>query len=361
MQDIENRINAIEGKLDEILKFIAAFKIDRQLMIQRNEKIKAGVACKVAYNSDGLIVGVQPLSSADIPEIPMNKVTGLEDTVGSFATTAQLETVNKRIDSILIHSKTAKTGTKVNVDDNGFVTDVSDLLEDDIPLLSIEKIKGLREILDELKMAASTKPESPEGIIKAGIGCKIEYDNMGRVIGSHLLQEEDIPHTIFTRLNELESALSSKASADDVINLTDELTKKADKISTIPGVYHKVQVNSNGQVISGEEMSLNDLPDIPIDKVSTLKETLLDTVPHGEFIDAMNSISSLESKLKSIPNPEPVRNINDNISPLTAKLEEIQGKVDRLASENPIKNELDQIRSAIAELGARIAIIENPN
>ena len=361
MQDIENRINAIEGKLDDILKFIAAFKIDRQLMIQRNEKIKSGVACKVAYNSDGLIVGVQPLSSADIPEIPMTKITGLEDTVGAFATTAQLDLVNKRIDSLITHTKVSKTGTKVNVDSKGFVTDVSDLLEDDIPFLSIEKIKGLRETLDELKMAISTKPESPDGITKAGIGCKVEYDNMGRVIASHQLQEEDIPHTIFTRLNELESALSSKASAEDVTNLTEELTKKADKITTTPGVYHKVQVNSNGQVVSGEEISLNDLPDIPIEKVSTLKETLVDTVPHDEFVDAMNNLSSLESKMRSIATPEPVRNTKDDISPLSAKLDEIQSKVDRLASANPVKDELEQIRSDIAELGARISIIENSN
>lgn len=354
MTDLENRISAIEDKLDTVLKALAAFNIDKQFMIQREEKIKSGVGCKLAYNNDGLIVGSQPLTPTDIPNLPISKINGLEETIEQFITSNQLGEILSRIDRLETPTRTVKTGTKINVDSRGLVTDVSDLLEEDIPNLPIEKIIGLREQLDILKLSDKSSNNVSEEFVKPGLGCKVEYDNMGRVLRTHELQEEDIPHTIITRLNNIESVLGSKASTEEVQTLVQELNKKADRLNTKSGIYHSVQVNSDGLVVNGYPISLDDLPDIPINKVSDLKEVLSNLASHETLVNLQNELATFDSKVNTLQNQEVRSTSNIDNSEILSKLEELNARINNIIADKSVNDEINSIKSEIATIGARL-------
>ena len=350
MSDEMERIESLEKTVEEMKKTIAAFKIDRQLMIEREKKLKPGMATKVAYNSDGLITGSQPLEPSDIPTIPISKVKGLEEHLSNSVSTDQIKSIKQRLDGIYANVNTVKTGTKVNVDEHGLVTDVADMTPDDLPNIPIIKVDGLLEALSTIKTEIPIIKEEPR--IQAGSGCKVEYDNMGHVTKASPLTEEDIPHTILTRIKELNSLISSLASAKDVNILREELLKKQDQIQTHSGTYSKVRVNSNGQVVGGSELTREDLPELTIADIKGLKEELTRLALHDDLIALKNEVAQLNSNITNVLNP--TRTVEKKFN---QDVEEIKAELNAIKSDTSIDDELADIKSQLASILAQLNII----
>lgn len=353
MDNIMERLNQLESAVHEMQQMMVAFKIDRQRMIEREKRIKAGMGCKIAYNSDGLIVDSKDLEPSDIPSLPISKVKGLEDLLSDLVSSAQLKTIQDRLDTIYSKSEVIKTGTKVNVDKHGFIVDVASLIPEDIPMLPIDKIDGLQDILNQLSVHQPALVNDTNDYIPAGSGCKVNYDNRGRVISTEPLSIEDIPHSIITRLSELESALTSIAQQSDIDILKKMISSKAEQITTIPGIFSKVQIDSNGNVLSGEELTKDDLPIFTIDDIEGLRKELSQLGLHKDIIEIKNLIDNINSRINSIQEP----NIPEQ-KDYTPAIEELSTKLDRATSDTSTKEELKEIRTQLASIVARLNILE---
>ena len=208
----------------------------------------------------------------------------------------------------------AGVGTKVNYNKDGLVMNTLDLEPTDIPTLSITKIDGLLDMINELdqKINNLSNQKNIPYTITAGTGTKINYNSSGQVISSTTLQpsdipelpiekikglkeyldlkpteitvrevekskkitENDLPKTIFKRLNNLEEIINSKANQSDVDEIKKNINKKVDPIINISdGEYTKLKINDN-KVIEGNILRENDIPELSIDKIKGLQRTL---------------------------------------------------------------------------------------
>ena len=91
-----------------------------------NTAITAGTGTKITYDTKGLVTGSDILSASDIPNLQMNKISGLSDTFDTKLTK----------NSPII----AGSGSIITFDENGLVTAGAALLASDIPGLSADKI-----------------------------------------------------------------------------------------------------------------------------------------------------------------------------------------------------------------------------
>ena len=208
LQSIQRRLLDVESKIQATDKKLTALKIDKQMFIPKSERIKPGIAIKVAYNEYGQITGSSSLETVDIPQLAIEKIDGLSEHLKSSVKTSEIEKLKKEIKSYFTRSEADITGCKVNVNKNGIVTSVSDLTVEDIPELPINKISGLTNILESLKQSSNSVEmiTVDEKIITAGTGCKISFDEYGRVTNSENLSITDLPLELINKIcNNLDS------------------------------------------------------------------------------------------------------------------------------------------------------------
>lgn len=350
MSDIVERVEQLETTIAEISKVIEAFKIDKQLVVRKNGNIEPGYGCKIIYNSDGIVVGKQDLTENDIPDINMSKIKNLNESLSKYATVKSVNDLSETVDRLTAKSETVKTGTKVNVDENGKVNNVSDLLVEDIPELPIDKIESLSDILNEIKLSLSEKAEPADDKIPSGISCKVEYDNTGHVIKSHKLTVDDLPKSVQLMMDKFNRVADMLVTTQDIQELKEKIDLKADKVYSSPGTYKSVTVNGNGQFISGNaELTIDDIPSIPIDKVEGLTNALLTKADHSSLIEVTNNISNL-----SVPS----NNTEVDLSSIHESINELNSRIDKLISDDSISTEINDIKSAISQLSSRIVILE---
>lgn len=365
MENLELKIAEMEETIRTLQQCVAAFKIDKQLMIKREKLIKAGIATKVVYNADGLIVDVQELLSSDIPTLPISKIDGLSEELNRKIGIDQLSSINTRIDQILEPGNTVKTGTKVNIDAKGRVTNVSDLLPSDIPTLPISHIEGLSDKLDEISSSSVTQFQE-EYKTEPGIGCKLEYDNMGRIVKSHPLTIEDLPIDLINKLNEIDSTLLTRVDTNTINDLYGLINSIPAQQRIPSGTYVKLDIDENGNA-SSTPLSPSDIPTLPIDKIDKLIELLSSKAEHSSLMELQNTVSTILSRMKTINELNQLsRTVENNsertqVETLKRDIDDIRESISRVSVDQPVMDELQKLNSRISELSSRVAQLELKN
>ena len=360
INQLQDKLSQLSTDITDIKKELIALKVDRASMVKAEKKIGPGTGCKITYNASGLVTNSMKLESSDIPVLPMSKISGLSDTVAKLVTRAELSNIYDQLDSVYTTSDPVKSGTKVNIDSRGLVTDVANLIPDDIPELPMSKIEGLQKELDRLSTITPSILSSDEFKTKPGTGCRITWDTKGRVTASSELRIEDLPRQIVDRINTLESRAHSLATITDINRIDSILNDKLDRVEAESGIFTKVVVNSDGLVIKGSQLTKADIPQLTIEDIPKLSQYLADKVSKDDIDDMKDKISQLEYRIKNnLANTIPVLG-NTDIESIKAELSNIQSRIDKLTIPDisQIMIEIANIKDELSTLTGRISVLE---
>lgn len=373
MKDSIDELNKAVSSLTEI---VHGLKINEQMYLKSNPSIPSGISTKVAYDKNGLIVGGSSLEISDIPEIPIEKVTNLRNELSHSISEDDLTRLKMELNSKLIKKgEVVNTGTKINYDINGLVINSSDLLPADIPVLPITKIDGLSDLLDHITSQNENNLKTPDNDdsdvkITPGVFPKITFNEKGKVVNGENLTMNDIPVELISKINDLESKLTLFASSSLVDSLRKNINSKLDANNndTTPGVYTKVKVDRKGLVLSGDRLTLKDLPELNIKDIIGLDEALRNIPSIDQFMnlnDTVSSIMNITDKISDVSKlQKSIENKVDNkdYRILENKVDNIQNLVDNLVDSIPndsILTQLDYFNKEISNLSGRISTLEN--
>ena len=354
--NIDERLATLEAKVDEIAKSFTAFNIDKQQLV-KGMNIQPGTATKVYYNASGLVVSGEQLSTADIPELPMEKIDGLSESITSKINRTEFERLERKVAEVHHHGDTVATGTKVNVDANGYVNDVMQLTAEDVPMLPIAKIDGLQAAIDELRSTSNVQESNDLPITRAGTGTKLTFDEYGRVIDVEPLSMDDIPRELLIQLEQLKSEVASKAPADLLASVEAKLNQKIDQpTSAISGSYSKVVVDNNGLVIGGSQLHRDDLPSLAIDDINGLRDAL------NRKVDE-NALAAVEANVANVQPNYVGSNVDlervHSLELRVTSLEEIFNKIINAIPSDRILETTEHLSADISTLSGRVATIES--
>ena len=359
---LTDRIDRIEETIKNINQTINGYNIDKQYFVKSNN-INPGVGTKVAYDSNGLVKSSEPLSQQDIPNLDMDKISGLKDAIDNKVSSADVKGIKNQLDMIYHHTDSVKTGTKVNVDSHGFVNDVSDLTPEDIPELSIDKISGLNDKLNQIEASIGNSNNMDSYSIAAGSGVKIQYNEKGQVIGSESLTIDDIPNELISQINRVEGEVSKRAYSDNVSKLARAVSEKIPYNDPIePGMYSKVNVDKNGLVVKGDKLNKSDLPELGINDISGLNESLSDKATANQVVELNEELQQVRSMVENTN----VSSNNDSkyldrIHRLELKVSHIEDQVNNVLQNIPgdmILKQLDSIVYQLNTISGRVSVIE---
>ena len=373
MKDSIDELNKAVSSLTEI---VHGLKINEQMYLKSNPSIPSGISTKVASDKNGLIVGGSSLEISDIPEIPIEKVTNLRNELSHSISEDDLTRLKMELNSKLIKKgEVVNTGTKINYDINGLVINSSDLLPADIPVLPITKIDGLSDLLDHITSQNENNLKTLDNDdsdvkITPGVFPKITFNEKGKVVNGENLTMNDIPVELISKINDLESKLTLFASSSLVDSLRKNINSKLDANNndTTPGVYTKVKVDRKGLVLSGDRLTLKDLPELNIKDIIGLDEALRNIPSIDQFMhlnDTVSSIMNITDKISDVSKlQKSIENKVDNkdYRILENKVDNIQNLVDNLVDSIPndsILTQLDYFNKEISNLSGRISTLEN--
>lgn len=370
LRGIIERIDTLEAWVSKSSKIIESLKIDKQLLVNKDQRLKPGMACKVAYNTDGLIIDTDKLSQSDLPEINIENIRGLRDELNDKISSSEIADIRKTLESIYHHTDTKQSGCKVNIDDHGFVNNVSDLLPDDIPPIPIDKVEGLREILNHLNSLENNKTNfGQEYRINPGTGCKLDYDEYGRIVNKHDLGMDDIPSELISRLNILESNIGTLASQKSLTNLSGMIINKLEANAPIkPGIYTKIVVDSKGLVLSGDVLDKSDLPSIDIPDVSGLRQELNSKADRSDVTGLNETVSSLISTITRLGDIHLIKEQfeskadRSDLAILKNQMSELKTLLDTIVSSMPsdqLGTRIDNIEATVNSIEGRLATLED--
>lgn len=359
---LTDRIDRIEETIKNINQTINGYNIDKQYFVKSNN-INPGVGTKVAYDSNGLVKSSEPLSQQDIPNLDMDKISGLKDAIDNKVSSADVKGIKNQLDTIYHHTDSVKTGTKVNVDSHGFVNDVSDLTPEDIPELSIDKISGLNDKLNQIEASIGNSNNMDSYSIAAGSGVKIQYNEKGQVTGSESLTIDDIPNELISQINRVEGEVSKRAYSDNVSKLARAVSEKIPYNDPIePGTYSKVNVDKNGLVVKGDKLNKSDLPELGINDISGLNESLSDKATANQLVELNEELQQVRSMVENTN----VSSNNDSkyldrIHRLELKVSHIEDQVNNVLQNIPgdmILKQLGFIVYQLNTISGRVSVIE---
>ena len=368
IKELQDKIDKLEKEQERLRQKQVQFEIDKQMYVKGNDKILPGIGCKIAFDENGLVLSSDNLSSSDVPNLEIDKINGLQAILSSKANKMDLTNVQVDYDTIFAPRAISGTGCKVNYDKYGVIQSSTNLSIEDIPLLPVESIEGLHDELNDLKTSIlninSNREE--ESKISPGTSCKVTFDKYGKIVGTGLLDMNDIPIEIFNRLNTLDSKLLRTVTVDRVDNLTSRVDKKIDKDNrSTSGVFTKVKVNNDGLVIEGSNLTGSDL-NLEIKDIRELFETLQNKAEHSDvarlnstvskLVSNMNTISDfkrLENKIDNSISKEELNKLNILINTIKKDLENLN-KVDIKV----VTEQLKDLRSDISTINTRLSNLE---
>lgn len=365
INDIQDRLSKTADEITNLQKELIAIKVDTCSAVKAERKINPGIGCKVSYNGSGLVINSLPLEVSDIPELPISKITGLQSLISELPRRAELSNIYSQLDSIYTTSVPVKSGTKVNVDDHGFVTDVAELLPEDIPDIPISKVLGLQSILDQMQAASMVIPQTESFSTIPGNGCRITWDNKGRVIKSDQLRVADIPSQILDRLTTVETRLRDTATTSEIESMKSIINHKIDTAPGITsGIFTKVVVNSDGIVTRGTQLTKADIPTLAIADIPNLKQEL-DKKANKEDIDTIkDTISKLRYEIKNNSTSIPVLGIvnSEELHDVRHSLTELRSQIECQSNALPdihqLILELNKLQDEVMTQAGRIAALE---
>ncbi len=367
---IQSSITKLQEGYDELKSLIAAAGIDAKLHLRANEPIAPGTGCKVAWDANGLILGSEPLAPADIPNIGVSKVTGLDELLQSLASKNELKKLAVSRKDFFAFGSVRGTATKVNYDDTGRIVSSADLLPEDIPVLPIDHIEGLQATLDMIKKSMPVTVEARSDIQSSpGTYTKLTINERGQVVGGDNLTTEDLPSDFVSRMKAVERMLPTLATIISVNELTEMMSTKVEALPTPvkPGTYTKVVVNSSGQVTKGDQLSREDLPRLNVTDILGMDRVLNDKADRSELTEMRNIVASLVSAADKVPEiskinsslakkaeASDVRTLREEISKVTSKVDQLLNGV----SMDQLLQQLNTIVSDLSTISGRIGILE---
>lgn len=367
---ILREFETLKQTIDDIKTKVRGISIDEQLHLKANTPIAPGMACKVAYDMHGLVLRGEKLLVTDIPELSIDHITGLRNMIAEKATKKDIEKLQGTIESTMPKKgKAVGSGTKVNYDANGLVVSVADLLADDIPLLPMEKIEGLAEIINFLKSQHSAEVISDShSTVMASTYTKVTCDEHGHIIKGERLTSDDIPSEIIVKMNTIESRMTSLASQQTVDNLTKMMAVKLDaNAPVVPGTYCKVRFDSKGLVTGGEKLTKNDLPQLAVRDIDGLQDTLLNKADREAFMNLSETVSRISEAVSKLGELSGVRNTlqtlasQQSVKDLDTRVKSLREIVDKIVAAIPadtIAEQLSEISGQISTMNGRITTLE---
>lgn len=127
IKQIQRDIFNLKEVDEEMSKTIEGLKIDKQLYLRANEKIKPGIACKIAYDENGLVISAEDLDQSDIPKLSIDKIQGLRDALADKASRKDLKNISIDLEEIFKERDIYGTGCKVNYDKYGVIQSSTEL------------------------------------------------------------------------------------------------------------------------------------------------------------------------------------------------------------------------------------------
>lgn len=250
---IKKIIEEMNARFEIIEQRITKVELAQNDFIKKTKEIKKGIATKVAFDSSGLITNSLSLEAKDIPEISIDKIKNLTD---SLETLDRLITENKNTISLLQKS--------VQILETAKPVEQKTTLND-IPELPISKISGLKEKLELIE-----KPRMHSDLPKE----------------KQKILESDIPAIIKNRITNLEETMLTKGTIDSV----DKLRKEINLL--------KESINQVEEQIKNKEKSTiktSEIPELPISKINNLKIELSKKADHSE-VSSFHSLIDLANR-----------------------------------------------------------------
>lgn len=336
LNELNGKVNQLEKDVRELIASLSGLRIDIQMAVQRKERIRPGTGCKIYYDSNGLIMKSEDLEAGDIPLLPIEKIDGL------------LERLQKKSsESKEKHEELKKikagSGIKINYDEYGRVTSSSEsLLPVDIPELTMNKITGLEDaiktIREELNGILNQRKEKYR--IAPGTAVKVSYGEDGRIISGSELTMDDIPRSLISKINLIESRIPSLASQEVVNTALSRLNKKLDaNVPIYGGTFTKVHVDENGLVTQGDRITVEDIGTITINNIADLPSILKNKANQSDMIQVLNTVNQLASSdqsseivrlknmVESKANDYTVKSIQAQVGNLTASIDNLLNRI----------------------------------
>lgn len=366
---LQNRIEEVEQVAQEAVKKIKGIEIDNQRKINANVKIPPGIACKVAYDANGLVLSGDKLNASDIPTLTIDAIDGLRKALDSKLSASDARKIQTNDQQVKKSDKVVGTGIKVNFDENGWIVSVSDLIVDDVPALPIEHIINLREELNIIKSTISPVVEVTEvPKIAPGTFTKITYDETGRVLSGSKLTTGDIPIEVIEKINHLEEQIPLFAPRTNVDSISKILRDKLDANNSItPGTYTKMTVDSKGLITKGDKLTIKDLPAIGIDDVNDLSQILRNKADQSDLMGLNDTVSSIVNSLSKIGDITAIQNKlerkaeDQDVRDIASRIESLQKLMDTLSTKIPnelIMEQLQQIQNEVSTISGRLSVLE---
>jgi hypothetical protein len=371
IQQLENYIEDLKADISDLKKTISGLQIDLQNTVTKNKKILPGVGTKIGYDANGLVTSSMELDTSDLPSIPISKVNGLNDTLNGYITSDYLDKKLRNLTINITKSNPVATGIKVNYDENGLIVSSSDeLLVEDIPQITIDKITGLNDRLSTIEsLLNETVEEDTKSTVQINAGeyTKVTVDSNGNILKGAKLSINDIPSEIITKMNEIELAIGSCASQETVNGLATKLNNKIDANESVEsGTYTKVIVDKNGLVTSGSSLEYSDLPSDLTNEILDLKSKINMMVSNDNLtnvIDQVNNrlstidtlFSKYDEQISSKANSVDLDAYKMDVIHLQNLVDELNGKI----VNDTIMDQLNLITKSLSNLDGRISVIES--
>lgn len=364
LNEITTKVNRLEKDVRELITTIAGIRIDLQMAVRGKERIKPGTGCKIYYDSNGLVMKSSDLEASDIPTLPIEKIDGLLDRLQQKTESQN----NKKEEQKKIKPG---SGVKINYDEYGRVTSSADkLLPSDIPDLTMDKIEGLEDniknIQEELNGILNQRKEKYR--VAPGTAVKVSYGEDGRIIGGSELTMDDIPRSLISKINLIESRIPSLASQEVVNTAMNRLNKKLDaNVPIYSGTFTKVHVDENGLVTQGERMSVDDIGPITINNVADLPSVLKNKANQSDMIQVLNTVNQLaasdqSSEIVRLKNLIDTKANDFTVKSMQNQLGSIASSLDNLLNRIPDRDIMDLINSIIQsneDMKRRLSAFEN--
>lgn len=323
-----SKINTLSTTLDGKASVTSVSDLETVVSnkLDKNTAITAATHTKITYDTNGLVTDGSDLVADDIPEIPTSKVTGLDaklDSIGTgFDPTDLQNQINNKVDKNT--DITAGTFTKVTVDTKGLITLGENLQVSDMPaeinsrLTTIETaLPGFASQTDVTALQTSVANKLDKNTsITAGTHTKITYDTNGLVTNGEDLTENDIPMIPTSKVTDLDTTLSGKASTADLSSLTSTVNSKADasalasfetstndalatKVTSNADItaatHSKITYDSKGLVTDGSDLVQADIPNIEISQVNGLSDALANSSGGSGVVLSNNTDNTVQA------------------------------------------------------------------
>ena len=261
--DLQVKVSTLEKSIENINQKLSAFSIDAQLFIKKKNSIKPSISSKVAFDQNGLIVNSEDLVESDIPTLSIDKIKSLRRELNRKIDKSELNKI--LIDNInnLTPGEIVNTGIKINYDKNGLIVNSSNnLLENDIPDLSIDKIIDLKSNLDHIKSLLESRNNKENNKNNEVIDSNILLDN------KNLRKRiKDIESRLSVRMDNLESNLdkyASKESVENVIKVIDSLP-----------ITSNIESSNDSKILDHNQFDFNQIDyDNIINRISNLEKSM---------------------------------------------------------------------------------------